>query len=50
LQYIDDHKGYGVFATRFLPEGTITYVKDSLEMEISPKAYRNHDPEMRAAI
>ncbi len=50
LQYIDDHKGYGVFATRFLPKGTITYVKDSLEMEISPMAYRNHDPEMRAAI
>lgn len=50
LQYIDDHKGYGVFATRFLPKGPITYVKDSLEMEISPDTYRNHNPEMQAAI
>ncbi|MEQ8703371.1 MAG: SET domain-containing protein [Phaeodactylibacter sp.] len=50
LQYIDDHKGYGVFATQFLPKGTITYVKDSLEMEISPDAYRNHNPEMQTAI
>lgn len=39
-----------MFATRFLPKGTITYVKDSLEMEISPEICRNHNPEMQAAI
>lgn len=35
LKFIDEHKGYGVFATEFIPKGTITYVKDPLEIEIN---------------
>jgi len=34
LVYINDLVGYGLFATEFIPEGTITYVKDELEIEI----------------
>jgi hypothetical protein len=34
LRYINDEIGYGVFATAFIPKGTITYVKDELELEI----------------
>ena len=41
IRYIDDVIGYGVFATQFLPKGTIVYVKDELEIELSPEHYQN---------
>jgi hypothetical protein len=47
LQYIDDVIGYGVFATRFIPKGTITYVKDLLEREIPWDEFQQLDPEMQ---
>lgn len=50
LRYINDAIGYGVFAKKFIPEGTITYIKDSLEIEISPEAYQRHPPVMQQAI
>ena len=36
VQYIDDTIGYGVFATEFIPKGTITWVRDALDREITP--------------
>lgn len=42
LKYINDVVGHGVFARKFIPKGTITYVKDSLEIEISPEEYLAH--------
>jgi len=50
LRFINDEIGYGVFARKFIPEGTIVYVKDSLEMEISPTDYLLHTPEMQQMI
>ncbi len=50
LRYISDAVGYGVFAKKFIPEGTIVYVKDSLELEVSPEAYAQHTEEMQKAI
>ena len=50
LRYINDAIGYGVFAKKLIPEGTITYIKDSLEIEISPEAYQSHPPVMQQAI
>lgn len=50
LRYINDEIGYGVFAKKFIPEGTITYIKDSLEIEISPEDYQNHPVVMQQAI
>lgn len=50
LRYINDEIGYGVFAKKFIPEGTITYIKDSLEIEISPETFDNHPPVMQRAI
>ncbi len=50
LRYINDEIGYGVFAKKFIPEGTITYIKDSLEIEISPEAYQEHPLVMQQAI
>ncbi len=47
LQYIDDHIGYGVFAVESIPAGTIVYVKDSLEIEITPEEFRTMEPEMK---
>ncbi|UXX80852.1 SET domain-containing protein [Reichenbachiella carrageenanivorans] len=50
LKLINQEVGYGVFATDFIPEGTIVYVKDSLELVISPTDYLVHSSEMQEAI
>ena len=50
LKIINDTVGYGVFATKLIPEGTITYVKDSLELEISPTDYLMHNQAMQDTI
>ncbi|MEQ9230315.1 MAG: SET domain-containing protein [Cyclobacteriaceae bacterium] len=50
LKLINDQVGYGVFATDFIPEGTIVYVKDSLEQIITPTTYLLHTNEMREVI
>lgn len=50
VKYINDEIGYGVFATCFIPKGTIVYVKDSLELEITPKEYRHHSAAMQEQI
>ena len=38
LRYINPSIGYGVFATRFIPKGTITWVFDELDqvVEVPP--------------
>lgn len=43
LQYINDEIGYGVFARRFIPKGTIVYVKDLLEIVISQDSHLHAD-------
>ena len=50
LKFIDDSIGYGVFATEFIHEGTITYVKDSLEISITPEEYQSHSEELKQII
>lgn len=50
LRHIDDTVGYGVFAVERIPKGTIVYVKDSLELVVSPTDYLLHDQEMKAVI
>jgi hypothetical protein len=50
IRYVNPQIGYGVFATAFIPKGTIVYVKDDLELEISPEAYEQHSPELREVI
>ncbi len=50
IHYINDQMGYGVFATQFIPEGTITYIKDSLELEISPEAYAGYPPALQDTV
>lgn len=43
LQFINEQIGYGVFATADIPLGTIVYVKDKLEIEISQEQYKKLD-------
>jgi len=50
VQYINDQIGWGVFATDFLPMGTIIYVKDQLEISITPDAFHKFDPLLQDAI
>lgn len=50
LRHINDTVGYGVFAIDFIPEGTIVYVKDSLELSVSPTDYLLHSAEMQEVI
>jgi hypothetical protein len=50
LRFISENVGYGVFATDLIPEGSITYVKDSLELVISPTNYLMHSEEMQDTI
>ena len=50
LVFINDEIGYGVFATHFLPKGTITYVKDTMEIEVSSAEFRQHSPAMQEQI
>lgn len=50
LRLINDAVGYGVFATQLIPKGTIVYVKDSMEIEISPTQYLLYQAEMQESI
>ncbi len=50
LKFIDETIGYGVFANSFIPQGTIVYVKDSLERVVSPQEYFEQDYEMQEMI
>ena len=50
LKFISDLVGYGVFATENIAEGTIVYVKESLERVITPTEYLFHTTEMKEVI
>ncbi len=50
VRHINDIVGYGVFATGQIPEGTIVYVKDSLELVVTPTDYLLHANEMKSVI
>lgn len=50
LKFIGEPIGYGVFASEDIPEGTIVYVKDSLELIVSPTDFLIHSQEMQDAI
>jgi SET domain-containing protein len=50
LRWVNSTVGYGVFATNFIPEGTITYVKDMLEVSISADNYLLYDKNYKDII
>jgi hypothetical protein len=44
LRFVSPAIGYGLFATRLIPMGTITWAGDSLDQIISPVALQNLSP------
>lgn len=50
LRFVNHIIGRGVFATRFIPKGTLTYVQDRLEILIPPGDPRLNDPAYKDLI
>lgn len=50
IQWINDTVGYGLVATEFIPKGTITYVKDPLEIEITRDYFATLPPPLQAEV
>lgn len=43
LRFVNSEIGYGIFATSFIAKGTIVYVKDDLEIEVSESKFNAMD-------
>ena len=44
LRLVNDHIGYGIFATRRIPKGTITWVRDELDQTFDPNQLARFGP------
>lgn len=50
VRFINRMKGYGLFATQFIPRGTVLWVKDRLDREISEEELPQYDRMLRETI
>lgn len=50
LKYIDENIGFGVFATKFIPKGTITWALDELDNLFEPEYVKNLDKYRRRIL
>ncbi len=50
LKFVNHIIGSGIFANEFIPKGTLTYVKDSLEIELSPAQFSQQDKSIQAVV
>ena len=50
LRFVSSEIGYGVFATEFIPKGTILYVKDDLEIKVSKARFKRMDQTHRDIV
>ncbi len=50
LRLVNETVGYGVYATRFIPKGTIVYIKDEMELVFGPDDPKAKDPRYRDII
>ena len=48
LKGVSDTIGVGIFATSFIPKGTLVYVQDDLEIELSPSEFDGLDEPLKA--
>src|SRR5262252_2299151 len=48
LRFVNDIVGYGLFATRLIPKGTFTWVRDDLDQIVDPSV-QHHLPAMLTA-
>lgn len=47
LRLVNPHVGYGVFASRHIPKGSLVYVQDPLDIKITPEQYKRLDDTSR---
>ena len=47
LEFINDQIGYGVIATDFIPKGTLTFVKDPFDVDLTLDAYLSLEPQYK---
>jgi uncharacterized protein len=50
LRYINDKVGFGVFATKFIPKGTITWALDELDQVLEPAFVAKLDKKRRKLL
>ncbi len=50
MRFISPEIGYGVFATTFIPCGTIVYIKDPMEIAVSPIQYAQLNEPLKSTI
>lgn len=50
LRFVSPEIGFGVFATQFIPAGTITYAQDSLDIMISADQYAALGPGQKRSV
>lgn len=50
LRFVSDEVGYGVFARKPIPHGTIVYVRDELEMTFTPDQMDNMSAASRQVV
>lgn len=50
LRYVNKSIGYGVFATQFIPKGTIIWVLDELDQKLEESYVRSIDPIRRQQL
>ncbi len=47
LKFVNDDCGYGVYANKNIPKGTIIYVKDELDIELNPQKFSLLNPKLQ---
>lgn len=50
LRYINEQIGFGVFATKFIPKGTIVWALDPFDQIIQPDILKEIDPHRKSLI
>ena len=50
LRYINEQIGFGVFATKFIPKGTIVWALDPFDQIIQPDILKEVDPHRKSLI
>lgn len=50
IVWISDAKGYGLFATKSIPKGTITFVQDGLDIVLSSEQLAGVDPKLQEYV
>ncbi len=50
IQWISDTKGYGLFAAKKIPKGTMTFIQDPLDIVITPDQFKKQDSTIKNLV